>query len=218
MTQTARTTTRKAYLVLGCKTWDRRVYDETLASLPGKWRYVGSPDELSAALVREFAPQYLFFLHWSWKVPREILERRCRASSLAPYTALRMSHEFDAGPVYLKESLSLEGSAEEIYLRAAQMSGRMIERFTHEKVKPKAQRGEVVNFKRRKPEESEIDNPASLEALHDMIRMLDADGYPRAFLNHGGFRFEFSRSALYDGRVVADVRITPIRKGGDTQP
>ena len=52
MTQIARTTTRKAYLVLGCKTWDRRVYDETLASLPGKWRYVGSPDELSAALVR----------------------------------------------------------------------------------------------------------------------------------------------------------------------
>ena len=74
-----------------------------------------------------------------------------------------------------------------------------------------------MNFKRRKPEESEIGNPASLQALHDWIRMLDADGYPRAFLNYGAFRFEFSRSALYDGRVVADVKITPIQKGGETQ-
>lgn len=38
--------------------------------------------------------------------------------------------------------------------------------------------------------------------------MLDAEGYPRAFLSHAGYRFEFSRSALYDGRIVADVQIT----------
>jgi methionyl-tRNA formyltransferase len=38
--------------------------------------------------------------------------------------------------------------------------------------------------------------------------MLDGEGYPRAFLQHSGFRFEFSRPALYDGRVVADVKIT----------
>jgi methionyl-tRNA formyltransferase len=44
--------------------------------------------------------------------------------------------------------------------------------------------------------------------LHDFIRMLDADGYPHAFLEYGKFRLEFSRSALYEGRVVADVRIT----------
>jgi methionyl-tRNA formyltransferase len=246
MKQTAGRTTRKAqslrkaYLVLGCKTWDRQVFDENLATQPGEWRYVGSPDELSVALVREFAPRYLFFLHWSWRVPREIVENFecvCFHMTDVPYgrggsplqnlivrghretklTALRMSQEFDAGPVYLKANLSLEGSAEEIYLRAAQMSGRMIERFTREKLKPKAQRGEVLNFKRRKPEESEIGNPASLEAIHDLIRMLDADGYPRAFLNYSGFRFEFSRSALYDGRVVADVRITPIRKDGEPQ-
>jgi methionyl-tRNA formyltransferase len=37
--------------------------------------------------------------------------------------------------------------------------------------------------------------------------MLDAEGYPRAFLEYGGFRLEFSRSALYDGRIVADVKI-----------
>ena len=55
MKRTAGTTMRnaksspEAYLVLGCKTWDRRVYDEALAILPGEWRYIGSPDELSAS-------------------------------------------------------------------------------------------------------------------------------------------------------------------------
>lgn len=229
---------RKAYLVLGCKTWDRRVYDEGLATLPGEWRYIGSPDEFSATMVREFAPRYLFFLHWSWKVPPEIIETFecvCFHMTDVPYgrggsplqnlivrghhetmlTALRMSEEFDAGPVYVKEPLSLEGNAEEIYLRAAQLSGKMIERFTRERLKPKLQQGEAVNFKRRKPGESEIASPASLQDVHDWIRMLDADGYPHAFLNHAGFRFEFSRSALYDGRIVADVKITQLPATGE---
>jgi len=38
--------------------------------------------------------------------------------------------------------------------------------------------------------------------------MLDADGYPLAFLEHAGFRYEFSRASLRDGRIVADVTIT----------
>jgi methionyl-tRNA formyltransferase len=231
---------RQAYLVLGCKSWNRRVFDEMLAPLPGEWRYVGSEEAFSPALVREYAPRYLFFLHWSWKVPLEIIEEFecvCFHMTDVPYgrggsplqnlivrghretklTALRMTGEFDAGPVYLKESLSLAGSAEEIYLRAAQLSAGMIQRFTRETLKPKPQQGEAVNFKRRKPEESEIGNPASLQELHDWIRMLDAEGYPHAFLNHAGFRFEFSRSALYDGRIVADVKITQIRPGGETR-
>jgi methionyl-tRNA formyltransferase len=231
---------RKAYLVLGCKSWNRRVYDEALATLPGEWSYIGSPDEFSAARVREFAPRYLFFLHWSWKVPREIIENFecvCFHMTDVPYgrggsplqnlivrghretklTALRMSNEFDAGPVYIKESLSLEGNAEEIYLRASQLSARMIERVTRERLKPRSQQGGAVNFKRRKPEESEIRSPTSLQEVHDWIRMLDADGYPHAFLNYAGFRFEFSRSALYDGRILADVKITQIRAGGETR-
>ena len=132
-------------------------------------------------------------------------------------TALRMSNDFDAGPVYLKEPLSLEGNAEEIYLRAAQLSVRMIARFTRERLQPRPQQGEAVNFKRRRPEESEIGSPTSLQELHDWIRMLDADGYPHAFLNYAGFRFEFSRSALYDGRIVADVKITQLPEVGETR-
>ena len=221
----------EAYLVAGCKPWNRRVYDKVLSKLPGRWHFVGSPEEFSQVQLRDFAPRYIFFLHWSWKVPQEIIENFecvCFHMTDVPYgrggsplqnlivrghretrlTALRMSRDFDAGPVYLKQPLSLEGSAEEVYMRATELSAKMIKRITREHPKPEPQQGEIVNFKRRKPEESEIGKPASLQELYDFIRMLDADGYPHAFLNYGGFRFEFTRAALYEGRIVADVTIT----------
>jgi methionyl-tRNA formyltransferase len=123
-------------------------------------------------------------------------------------TALRMTAEFDAGPVYMKEPLSLAGGAEEIYLRAGRLSAKMIQRMVQEEMTAVSQQGKIVNFKRRTPSESEIGRFASLEDLHDFIRMLDADGYPRAFLQNSGMRFEFSRPALYDGKIIADVTIT----------
>ena len=224
---------RKAYLALGCKPWNRGAFEKDLARLPGEWIYIGAPEELTAQAVRQFSPRYIFVLHWSWKVPPEIYENYecvCFHMTDVPYgrggsplqnlivrghretrlTALRMVQEFDAGPVYLKEPLSLEGSAEEIYLRATSLAVRMVERMVSEEPVPIPQQGEVVTFKRRKPEESAIVAPKSLTALYDFIRMLDADGYPHAFLDHAGYRFEFSRAALYDGRVVADVKVTPL--------
>jgi methionyl-tRNA formyltransferase len=227
---------KTAYLVLGCKAWNRRIFDEMLQQLPGRWHYVGSPAEFSSGLVDEISPRYIFFLHWSWKVPDDIVghyECVCFHMTDVPYgrggsplqnlivsghrqtrlTALRMSREFDAGPVYMKQPLSLEGGAEEIYWRSARLSAEMIQRIIQREPKPVEQRGTVVNFKRRKPEESEVGAAASLEDLHDFIRMLDAEGYPRAFLKQAGFRFELSRPALYDGRIIADVKITRDDKG-----
>jgi methionyl-tRNA formyltransferase len=223
------------YLVLGCKPWNRRLFDEILRPLPGRWHYLASPGDLRLDLVDELAPRYIFFLHWSWKVPDELVERYecvCFHMTDVPFgrggsplqnliirglretklTALRMSRAIDAGPVYIKEALSLEGGAEEVYLRAGRLSAAMIQRMIRLEPKPLPQRGKSVKFTRRKPEESEVGSATSLEQLHDFIRMLDADGYPRAFLHHSGFRFEFSRAALYDGRIVADVTITRSNK------
>jgi methionyl-tRNA formyltransferase len=224
------------YLVAGCKSWHRRVFGEVLSKLAGDWHYVGKQEELSLAYIRELRPRYIFFLHWSWKVPPEILaevECVCFHMTDVPYgrggsplqnlivrghretrlTALRMTSELDAGPVYLKRSLSLEGGAEEIYLRASALSAEMIQQIARDEMHALPQTGVAVNFKRRKPEESQIAKLDSLEQLHDFIRMLDAEDYPRAFLSHDGYRFEFSRSALYDGRIVADVHITLAPKG-----
>lgn len=67
-------------------------------------------------------------------------------------------------------------------------------------------------FKRREPQESRIPELQSLQGLYDFIRMLDAEGYPRAFVKHAGFRYEFTRATLYNGRVIANVQITSAEK------
>ena len=224
-------TEAQRYIVAGAKPWNRRVYDEVITHNPGDWKYVGDRDELTPGMVLDFDPQYVFFLHWSWKVPAEIFEKyECVGFHMADLpvgrggsplqnmivegnrstklSALRMVEQFDAGPVYLKEELSLEGLAEEVYIRASRLASEMIRRIIQEGIEPLPQTGEPTVFLRRKPHQSEILVSESLLHLFDFVRMLDADGYPKAFLNHQGFRFEFSRPALRDGRIVADVAIT----------
>jgi len=228
----------ESYLVLGCKPWNRRLFDEYLSKLSGRWIYVDSPAMLTLDFAQELSPRYIFFLHWSWRVPEQIVSKFecvCFHMTDVPFgrggsplqnlivrgyretklTALRMTEEFDAGPVYGKEPLSLQGGAEEIYLRAGRLSAKMIEAIAGEEMTPVAQKGKAVHFKRRTPSESEVRTPASLEELYDFIRMLDAEGYPRAFLHHSGMRFELSRPALYDGRIVADVKITRADAAGE---
>ena len=221
------------YIVVGNRPWNRRVFDDVISKYPGQWHFVGSREQLTLEVVQALRPRYIFFLHWSWKVPDEIInnyECVCFHMTDVPYgrggsplqnlivrghrhtklTALRMVEDLDAGPVYLKEDLCLEGNAEEIYIRASYLSAQMIRRIIEEQPEPQPQIGEVVAFKRRKPDESRIPALRDLKALYDFIRMLDAEGYPRAFLEHAGFRYEFSRAVLYDGRIIADVKITPI--------
>jgi methionyl-tRNA formyltransferase len=73
---------------------------------------------------------------------------------------------------------------------------------------PEDQFGSAVLFERRESQDSELRDLNSLEELYDFIRMLDAEGYPRAFLNFKNFRIEF-KSAVTDGdSVTASVLIT----------
>lgn len=229
------TQSKQRYLVAGNKPWNRRVFDEVISSYPGEWYFIDSQDELSLEKLQKINPCYIFFLHWSWKIPDTIINNFacvCFHMTDVPYgrggsplqnllvrghrhtklTALRMTHDFDAGPVYLKEDLCLSGSAEETYLRATYLSAQMIKRIIDENPEPAPQTGEAVIFPRRGPAESEIPALTSLEALYDFIRMLDASSYPRAFLNYGNYRFEFRRAVLYDGSIVADVTISSLEE------
>jgi methionyl-tRNA formyltransferase len=71
------------------------------------------------------------------------------------------------------------------------------------------QSGEVVVFKRRKPEESNMKNAEDIRKVYDLIRMLDAEGYPHAFLETDHLRIEFTQAVLQpDKTIEAHVRIT----------
>ena len=84
---------------------------------------------------------------------------------------------------------------------------KMIEVMVRDQPQPRPQIGEPVHFGRRRPEDGDLANLQSIEQIFDYIRMLDADGYPNAFIETPNFRFEFKRASLKPGEVVADVRI-----------
>lgn len=218
------------YLVCGQRPWARRVFDDTLKRLPGSWYYLDNLEALRMNLL--WGPRFIFFLHWSDRVPSYVTEHHEAVGfhmTDLPYgrggsplqnlllaghrstvlTMFRLTEEMDAGPIYDKVDLSLEGGAEEIYLRAMRRAAEMIERLVQDPWEPKPQDEPVTEpFRRRRPQDSEL-CPAgkSLSALYDAVRMTDATGYPRAFLSVGGYRFEFSRAALYSDRVEASVTI-----------
>jgi methionyl-tRNA formyltransferase len=187
---------------------------------------------LTAAALDAHAPSHVFLPHWSWKIPADVFERHAcvifhmtdlpfgrggsplqnlivRGIERTQLTALRCTAELDAGPIYLKRELSTLGTAEEVFLRAAQLMEQMIVAIARSGAEPAPQTGEVVAFARRTPEEGDLRLATSLAGVHDLIRMLDATGYPPAFVEAGGWRFEFSRASLRPDGVLADVRIVP---------
>ena len=222
------------YVVAAVHAWNRRIFEEVLVRNAGEWTLIDQPADLTAARLADLNPRYVFLLHWSWKVPAEIVERyECIGFHMTdlPYgrggsplqnlilrghretklTAFRVIDEMDAGPVYLKAPLALDGSAEEIYIRASMLAADLIGQILERRPVPAAQQGEPVVFRRRSPEDSRLPESAGPQQLYDFIRMLDADGYPRAFLESGTWRCEFLRASL-DGELVrAEARLSPIR-------
>lgn len=223
------------YVVATIRPWNISKYYSTICKIPGEWHLLDVPPKLTIKRLHEINPRYIFFPHWSEKVSREITEQYecvCFHETDLPYgrggspiqnliqrghketviTALKMTDIVDAVPVYMKRQLSLQGLAEEIYLRAANLVAEMISEIVTNEPKPVSQEGEVVFFERRKPAQGQIsEDIASLEHLFDLIRMLDADGYPHAYLDIGKFRIQFRRPALRTGHIEADATIS-IRK------
>ena len=227
-----------SYVVAGCRPWTRRIFDECLAPLPGNWVYAAAPGELSFERLTALAPRYVFFLHWSWKVPGDVVGRfECVNFHMTdlPYgrggsplqhlilaghrftklSALRMTEALDAGPVYLKETLSLDGRASDIYLRASYLGAEMIREIVRSTPVPVAQTGAVTEFRRRRPEDSVVAESLGITGVYDFIRMLDAEGYPLACFDRGDLHFEFyDATPAADGAEIVDarVRITRARR------
>jgi methionyl-tRNA formyltransferase len=196
---------------------------------------ISNPVELQLEAVAALDPDWIFVPHWSQLIPETIwgqwptvifhmtdlpygrggsplqnLIQRGHSSTML--TALRCGVCLDAGDIYLKQPLSLHGSAEEIFLRADGLIEQMIERIVLEEPKVTPQQGEPVLFSRRTPAQSNLGNclEGDLNAWYDQIRMLDAEGYPHAFLEALGMRLEFRRVCQRSDGLHAEVRIIPI--------
>lgn len=218
-------------IIVSNKEWHRKYIDEISARTNTKIVYIDQKEKVTYEYLKQFKPNYIFFPHWSYIIPSEVFENfRCVIFHMTdlPFgrggsplqnliehgiyetklSAIRCVKELDGGEVYMKVPLSLWGSAEEIYLRAAELTKELMVQILKENIVPVPQSGEVIVFKRRKPEQSNIANLTSLEKVFDYIRMLDADGYPHAFAETKRLRFEFERASLKDSFIKADVKIT----------
>jgi len=202
-----------------------------LEKLPGyKIVKIERREDLSVENLSKLDPAWIFFPHWSWVIPREIHDRyECvifhmtdlphgrggsplqnlivRGQKETKLSALKCVAELDAGPVYRKVQLGLEGTAEEILGRAAVLMEEMIVDIVKNRPAPIPQIGEVVEFKRRHPEDGNLFSLENLDQVYDFIRMLDADGYPPAFLRTPNLQYEFSQAKLDADVVEAKVRI-----------
>jgi methionyl-tRNA formyltransferase len=219
------------FVIASSKDWNKVLVEKLSTRVNGEFIWISSKDELNINFLDSIQPEYIFFPHWSDIIPSDIfMNFECvifhmtdvpfgrggsplqnliaRGIYETQISALRCVKEIDGGPVYLKRSLSLYGSAEEIYLRATKVIEEMIVDIVLTSPKAQEQSGEIVEFKRRKPAEGNIGIVDNIEKMFDMIRMLDADGYPHAFIETENFRFEFTRASLKSSGIIADVHIT----------
>lgn len=219
------------YAIAMSKIWDSELVGKIEKKIGKSILVITKPEELTKENLTANNVKKIFFPHWSHIIKPDIHDHfECvifhmtdlpfgrggsplqnliaRGIYKTKISALKCSLGVDTGPVYLKKDLSLDGNAQEIFQRATVVIEAMILEILETNPVPVEQAGEVTAFKRRKPEDSNLALCESLTAIYDYIRMLDADGYPKAYLEINGFKYEFT-GARFDGEsIVAQVRIT----------
>jgi len=218
------------FLLADSRQW-RPQMAENLERRTGRPFYtVSTSDELSAERLAALGIERAFFPFWSHRIPASVYESvECvifhmsdlpfgrggsplqnligRGATRTKISAVKCAEQLDAGPIYLKRPLSLEGTAEEIYVRASEIIEDMIAEIMQTSPVPVAQEGEPVVFRRRTSQESSIAPLRDIAEVYDHIRMLDAPGYPHAYLETEHMWLEFRRATLVDDTVTAEVVI-----------
>jgi len=220
-----------SYLIVYNRPWCRSLSEKLEKKTEKNFVAINNKKDLNRDHLNSINPEHIFFPHWSYIIPEEIYENfNCvifhmtdlpygrggsplqnliiRGHQKTVISAIQCVEEVDAGPVYLKKPLSLEGSAEEIFIRASEVIEEMIVEMLKTNPKPIPQKGKVVRFQRRKPEDGDWSKAESLDGVFDHIRMLDAEGYPPAFIRIGKYKLEFSRASRKAGTILASVKIT----------
>jgi methionyl-tRNA formyltransferase len=218
-------------LAIACsKVWDTGLVSRLKSRLNVDIIFITEKDQLTEENLRKLNVDRIFFPHWSYIIKPAIFNKYdciifhmtdlpygrggsplqnliIRGHKATKISALKCSSGIDTGPVYLKKELSLDGTAREIFQRATEIIEEMIVEIVETNPTPIEQTGEIVLFERRKPEDSNISDLNDLEKIYDHIRMLDAEGYPNAFIESNGIRFEFHSAVWKGSEIETQVRI-----------
>ncbi|MBC8052969.1 MAG: methionyl-tRNA formyltransferase [Sphingobacteriaceae bacterium] len=213
------------------KPWHHELFNALSHSGTHEWIRVFERHELSYEHLQSIKPDWIFIPHWSDIIPSSVYEnytcvvfhmtdlpfgrggsplqnlivRGCNETKIS---AIKVGKGLDTGDIYLKKTLGLKGTAEEIFIRSSSVIHEMIIEILTKNPIPVPQKGEVTLFHRRKPEEGNLKGVKLPVEIYDHIRMLQCEGYPNAFLETDYFKFEFYNAELSaDNSILANVRI-----------
>ena len=220
-----------SFVILSEKKWNSDLA-KNLSNLTGdKWILISEKENFNKDYLTEIGVKKIFIPHWSFLIPSSIYDNfECilfhitdlpygrggsplqnlivRGHKKTKISAIKVNAGLDAGEIYMKKDLSLHGSAQSIFERANDVIFKMILEIIKLNPLLKKQTGKVYNFKRRTPDMSNIKDLEKLEEIYNYIRMLDAEGYPKAFLETEFFKFEFDGANLRENGIVsANVKI-----------
>lgn len=219
-------------IILTSRSWHEWLAtDEDLSAL-ANMSLITKRENLLFANIERLNPKYIFVPHWSHIIPSEIYENFktiifhmtdlpfgrggsplqnliLTGQTHTKISAIDCETGLDTGPIYLKKDLSLDGTAQEIFVRASGIIKQMIQSILIENMMPIPQQGEPIIFKRRKPAQSNLATThlADIQGIYDFIRMLDAPGYPRAFIEIGQFKLELSGAQPSSDGLRGNFRI-----------
>lgn len=223
-------------IIATIKEWNIKNYFSLVESYKHKYHFhlITNKDELNYKIIEQIQPTYIFFPHWSWIIPSDIYTNyECIVFHMTdlPYgrggspfqnliireiydtkiSAIKVDEGLDTGDIYLKEDFNIStGSAEENFIHLSNIIyTKMIPKILDTTLVPTKQTGEITTFQRRKIKESDINtlSTKSISKLYDLIRMLDAEGYPKAYLDFDKIRIEFSEVHLKNNRLVGRFEV-----------
>ena len=219
------------YILLSSKDWHNKLLEKLKKRFfDSEWILIQNEQSFTKEEIGKKKPKKIFIPHWSNKISKEIYSNyECvlfhmtdlpygrggsplqnlilRGHKKTKITAIKVVRGLDEGPVYLKNDLDLLGTAKDIFLKSSEVIFNMICEILEKKFTPKPQEGQPVVFKRRKPDESKISKLNELDKIYDYIRMLDCEGYPNAYIELNGIKYEFTNVKKKYNNLEANVRI-----------
>lgn len=222
----------RKFILLSEKSWHDDMFTALSARSGEIWKRIRLKEDYTMDMLNQYRPEKIFIPHWSYIISNEIwrnydcvvfhmtdlpfgrggsplqnlIVRKIKKTKIS---AIKVNEGLDTGDIYMKCDLDLSGTAKEIFTRSVPIIQKMISSIIDLELESIPQTGEVVNFVRRKPEQSDISSLKTLDEIYDYIRMLDCDGYPKAFLETLNFKYEFTNCTVSsDNYIEANVRIT----------